>query len=155
MKQEQLEQMLAKASKSVQALNQDIARACPRLGEPGAPKFYLGGVSINPKKRIRQSSKPLSNQLETEFGKYLRSVNWSGSPIYEQCITVRLANGLRYTPDWIKLMDGKLYCYEVKGKHAWDDAIAKLKMAASLYRDWLWTLVWKEDGEWRMQAVLP
>lgn len=108
-----------------------------------------------PSRRIRQDSKPLSNHLETEFGNYLHSVNWAGNGIYEQVITVRLANGLRYTPDWVVFRDGIPWCYEVKGKHIWDDAIAKLKMAASKYREWKWVLVWKEGSEWKFQYVLP
>ena len=108
-----------------------------------------------PKKRIRQSSKPLSNKLETEFGDYLHSLNWNGAPIYEQAITLRLANGLRFTVDWIVFRDIGTFCYEVKGPKAWDDAIAKLKMAASVYRMWRWFLVWKQDGQWAFQEVLP
>lgn len=109
-----------------------------------------------PAKRIRQSSKPLSNKLETEFGQYLQA-NYpnSSTKFYEQAITLRLGNGLKYTPDWVVCISLRTYCFEVKGKHVWDDSIAKLKMAASVYPKWTWYLAWKQDGQWKMQEVLP
>ena len=44
---------------------------------------------------------------------------------FEQAITFRLANGLRYTPDWAVFCEsdqsffGHLILYKVKGKKAW------------------------------------
>lgn len=154
MKRDQFDQMLAKASNSVQALNREIAEVCPRPGDNPIMPFIPDTIPL-PKKRIRQNSKPLSNKLEAEFGDYLHRMNWSGNLICEQAITVRLANGLRYTPDWCVLSSFGVRCYEVKGKHIWDDSIAKLKMAAALYFHWRWNLVWKEGEVWKQQLVLP
>lgn len=126
-----------------------LGRVCPRPEELG---YDLSQVP--PKQRIRQRTKPLSNKLEAEFGDYLRGW-YSRAMIYEQAITLRLANGLRYTPDWIVCRQLGTFCYEVKGRHAWDDALAKLKMAAGVYPMWGWFLVWKEGQSWELQSVLP
>lgn len=132
-----------------------LKKVCPVPADSKSSEVLRLTEISKPKKLIRQNPNPLSNRLETEFGNYLHSVNWSGNSIYEQAITVRLANGLRYTPDWVVFGHQGIQCYEVKGKHVWDDSIAKLKMAASKYRDWKWVLVWKEKGSWQQQVVLP
>lgn len=107
-----------------------------------------------PKKRIRQRTTPRSNKLEAEFGDYLKGSH-SGSMIYEQAITLSLANGVRYTPDWVIIRAIGVFCYEVKGRHAWDDAIVKLKVAATTFPNWHWQLTWKDGGEWQFQTVEP
>lgn len=106
------------------------------------------------KKRIRQSTKPRSNKLETEFGEVLRG--WfPDARIHEQAITLCLANGVKYTVDWVACHNITTYCYEVKGRHAWDDAIVKLKVAAHTFPNWHWHLVWKDVGKWQIQTVEP
>lgn len=106
-----------------------------------------------PTSRIRQSAKPLSNKLEAEFGRRLSAIYYG--PIMEQALTFRLANGLRYTPDFGVLFQGDLILFEVKGKKAWDDSIAKLKMAASVYPQFHWYCCDKPTGTWRETIVLP
>jgi hypothetical protein len=107
-----------------------------------------------PARRIRQSTKPRSNKLEAEFGMILRA-RYPESPLWEQAITFRLANGVRYSPDWVRYSGVDMCCYEVKGRHIWDDSICKLKMAASVYPQIAWFLCDKPDGHWRECRVLP
>ena len=113
-----------------------------------------------PAKRIRQSSKPILNKLEQEWFDKV-SATYNPAKIHAQSATFKLANGLRYTPD--------LFCFdyrhtdsiirstawEVKGRWFTDDANAKLKMFASLYPEILVMLVWKQNGQWISQIVLP
>src|SRR5690242_9154080 len=54
-----------------------------------------------PRKRIRQSTKPLMNKLEQEWFDHLCR---SHRKLIAQGITFRLANGLRFTPD--------VFCFE-------------------------------------------
>lgn len=136
-----IERAIAEGNKVLQQLR----RVCPAPGElpPPAPS----------KNRIRQSSKPLSNRAESEFGIRLRN-EFPSDAIYEQAITFRLANGVRYTPDWVRFSETFPHCYEVKGKHSWDDAIVKLKVAANLYRHFSWWICFKSpQGEWQMKLV--
>jgi hypothetical protein len=104
-------------------------------------------------KRIRQSEKPLMNKLETEW--YQRpneDMRWMRC----QAITFKLANGVRFTPDFVWLCSSdRLRAYEIKGKHAWDDSLVKLKFAATAYPQIEWYLCWKQNGQWQEQRVLP
>lgn len=114
-------------------------------------------VPVPPKpKRIRQSSKPLMNKLETEYFEVLKQRKHIEN-IRAQSITFRLANGCRFTPDLTcnLAISQRQLAIDVKGEHAWEDALVKIKVAASTYPEIQWFLVWKENGVWQEQAVLP
>lgn len=149
MKQHQYEQMIAKASRSVRRLNQAIAAEIPRPEE----------VVVKPKKRIRQRSKPLLNKLENEFLlKLTPPFDSPGWRIVPQSLRFRLANGLWYKPDFLKVgddADSPIVAYEVKGPHAFRGGFENLKMAASQYPWIKWVVVWKDEGVWQEQVVLP
>lgn len=115
-----------------------------------------------PARRIRQSAKPKLNQTEQAALEWLKrtTVYFDLRP---HALTLELANGCKYTPDIIGTNpftspEGRtIYAWEVKGKHAWDDAIVKLKVAA---RDWPmihFRLIWREDkaAPFQCQEILP
>jgi hypothetical protein len=120
-----------------------------------------GSVIIDPpscskpkKKRIRQDSKPLMNKLEEEyFDRFGHLGTWT-----IQSMRFKLANGLWYKPDFLVLDDLSFKIItgiEVKGPHSFRGGFENLKMAAHKY-PWInWVLVWKENGEWQEQTVLP
>lgn len=108
---------------------------------------------VIPKKRIRQSSRPLMNKLEAEFCERLKAYGWTN--IYIQALRFRLANGLWYKPDFVVHDCLEPYCYEVKGPHAFRGGFENLKMAATTYRTFNWFLVWRENGVWQEQRILP
>lgn len=121
-------------------------------------------AAINaPKRRIRQNSAGL-NKTEAAFHAYLISLTASGTPLLSQSITLKLANGVRYTPDFFKAIEADtnggecavlLHAYEVKGFMR-DDAAVKLKVAAALYPWIKFNLVTKrKGGGWDIEAVLP
>ena len=116
------------------------------------PHLYDGKVEPERAKRIRQDTKPLLNKLETEWGNILKRTHPNVRP---QAIKFRLANGTTYCPDFVDLTSRPVTCWEVKGKHAWDDSLVKLKFAASTWPEITWMLVWRENGQWRQQEVLP
>lgn len=95
------------------------------------------------------------NKIETEFREILRRENQNGW-LVEQSITFKLANGVRYTPDFVtySAFTGEFNGYEVKGFMR-DDAGVKLKMAAKEYPWFRWILVWKQKGNWKRQVILP
>jgi hypothetical protein len=114
------------------------------------------------KNRIRQNSAGL-NKTEAAFQQYLESLHASSS-ILSQKITLLIANGCRYTPDFVMKFDAlvkdgeceavSLWAYEVKGFMR-DDAAVKLKVAASLYPWIKFHLVSKrKGGGWDVQEVL-
>lgn len=110
------------------------------------------------KKRIRQSSKPLLNKLETEFKEYLEQykMHW----VLSQSIRFKLGNGIWYKPDFVVMQPAlslsPIVCYEVKGPHAYRGGLENLKVAAGQYKYITWILCWKgESGNWEFQTVLP
>jgi hypothetical protein len=125
------------------------------------PAFGQGDLKpARPATRLRQSSKPLMNKLETEFyGKLDKAY-----PIRIQAVTFKLANGLRYTPDFFCAEDYSCAsgisasfptAWEVKGAWVDGDSFPKLKMAASVFPEIRWLLVWKKDGVWQEQEIKP
>lgn len=113
---------------------------------------YQKGLS----KRVRQSSKPKLNRLESEFYERIKR-ELPGLEIRNHSLTFKLANGVNYTPDFTCASHppAKMTAWEVKGKHSWDDAIVKIKVAAHEWPEVRWILAWKQDGKWQEQVILP
>ena len=76
--------------------------------------------------------------------------------LYVQALRFKLGNGIWYKPDAVIIFpDRAIHAYEVKGPHAFRGGFENLKVAAHLYQQIVWTLAWKDDGEWKTQLVLP
>ena len=115
-------------------------------------------------KRIRQDPKPLLNKLESEFLTMLTAYH-PNAVIWKQALRWKLGNGIWYKPDFAAFVASypwagapmkvtKLTCWEVKGPHSFRGGFENLKVAAGMYPDISWELVWKEQGEWKKQQVL-
>jgi hypothetical protein len=110
------------------------------------------------KKRIRQNSAGL-NKTEAAFLDFLKRDKYAAIDVLTpQSITLRIANGCRYTPDFFTVEHQEyghtIRAYEVKGFMR-DDAAVKLKVAASLYPWIKFHLVSKgKGGTWNVQEVL-
>ena len=115
-------------------------------------------------KRIRQQSKPLMNNLETEFWCIL--CNRYGDPFVKpQAVRLKLGNGIWYKPDFFVMNAFQddftqpphrgTICYEVKGPHAFRGGFENLKVAAHLWSEIQFILAWKENSQWKEQIVLP
>ncbi len=111
------------------------------------------------KQMIRQNSAAL-NKTEQAFKDYLTPRHF---PILCQAVTLKIGNGVRYTPDFFCPKDAtngheaavtECVAYEVKGFMR-DDAAVKLKVAASLYPWIKFHLVSRKKGEWIVQEILP
>lgn len=122
------------------------------LGAGAADRANNTQLARTPK-RLRQSTKPLMNKLETEYCAVLESI-WS--IVFKQAVRFRLGNGIWYKPDFF-VMDAQIkpIAVEVKGPHAFRGGFENLKVAASLYPQIKWLLVWKQDGQWQEQEILP
>lgn len=106
--------------------------------------------------RVRQATKPKCNKLELEWGAHLRAVYGPGVRWRDHAKTYLLANGVRYTPDWVGTSKGQEIAWEVKGSRAWDDAMVKIKVAAHEWPEVQWWLCWtNQGGQWQTQRVLP
>lgn len=130
-------------------------------------------TKIPVKRRLRQDTKG-PNKLEQEFEAFLRE-EWrtKKAHIHPQGLTLTLANGVRYTPDFIVAVpcvtevettyqvEGRaavmLLAFETKGFMR-EDASVKIKVAARLYPWIKFHLVTKrrkkDGGGWDIEEVL-
>lgn len=94
------------------------------------------------------------NKTEAEYAtKVLR-----GLDARYEAVSIRLANGHRYTPDWVVFEGGRpAECHEVKGAHRFGShqrARLAFDQAAAEWPGVRW--VWAErrgDGTWRVREV--
>jgi hypothetical protein len=135
------------------------------LGDPGPMHTPVGlgmakAKAHVTKPRIRQRIGPKLNKTEAAFLDHLKGTQPSAT-IYSQEITLHIANGCRYTPDFVTVLmdfptDGYFWtAYEVKGPKAWDDAIVKLKVAASKFPAIRFVLVTRKGPTWTEEHVKP
>lgn len=104
------------------------------------------------------------NKTEAAFDLYLRA-SFPAAQVRAQELTLLLANGVRYTPDFTVATDAtnghettvsQWSAYEVKGRHAWDDSIVKLKVAAARWPLISFFLVSRaKPTGWRIERVYP
>lgn len=147
-------------SEAVRRLNPHLFAAVPgavvkdSLITPSA-----AGVSVPAgRKRVKQSERPLMNANERAFAEELKR-RLPGAFVWAQAVTLVLANGVRYTPDFVSyepLNAGRLCFWEVKGsRKIFDGAAEKVKYAADQFRAACVWLVWREKGSqtWCEQRV--
>lgn len=118
------------------------------------PKTFDDLIKQPKKVRLRQANPEKElNKTETAAKLWLESKEIATEA---HGLTLKLGNGTVYTPDLIHLhpITHKITAYEVKGKHAWDDAIVKVKVAASKYRAITFILVWRENRRAPFQEQL-
>lgn len=124
---------------------------------PSAEAPLITAASMLDKPIIRQTTKSLMNQLETDFLAELKAHGWK--TILCQSVKLRLGNGVWYCPDFLTLGNQEgflLEGWEVKGKHVWEDSIVKLKVVAGMYPFIQWRLAHRNDsGHWGYQLVRP
>ena len=94
------------------------------------------------------------NKLEKAFLAYMRHL---GHTLHIQAITLKLADDVRYTPDfsYSSPINGKMVMIEVKG---WmrDDARVKLRVAARVFPEFDFVLITKsKSGGWDVEGVKP
>lgn len=128
----------------------------------------LPGAKAKAKGRLRQSIRPLMNNLETEFYGTICNKYPDYPEVRIQSARYRLGNGIWYKPDFTaafwpipetaeETFRLRPIAWEVKGPRAFRGGFENLKVAASLYPEVRWLLVWKdqETGEWQEQHILP
>lgn len=107
-----------------------------------------------PKKMIRQRQGDGMNKTERAFFEKLKR-EFPEDTVIPHGITLKIANGCRYTPDFIRLSaGGPVWCYEVKGFMR-DDAAVKVKVAAAIFPTFRFSLVTRKRGQWEFQSILP
>jgi hypothetical protein len=114
--------------------------------------------------RIRQSSRPLMNKLEAEWFAILSAQFPNYPRPRAQAKRYKLANGAWYRPDVTSSSwpdDGgwaKETAWECKGPKQMKNVargMLTIRFAAAQWPEVAFWLVWKENGQWKMQRVLP
>lgn len=139
-----------------------------RVAQPSKPESPERGSKAassspsQPKSRIIRAGRKPPNKTEQQYADhYLAPAKAIGgiADYRPHAITLLLADGLRYTPDWCVwrkvagTQELALEFHEVKGAHVRDDAIAKFKVAVSGFRMHRFTLAQKMfQNEWRIQT---
>lgn len=149
-----------KLSPKVQAqvLAAGLKQAPARKVEPN-PDVKFGFILSAPK-RLRQSTKPVMNGLETRFYEERLTPDYvaNGETVLIQAVRLELARGIWYKVDFflpgVKHSRGAL-AYEVKGPHAFRGGFENLKVAARVHPWVTFYLVWEFEGAWKRQEVLP
>lgn len=111
---------------------------------------------------IRQSSRQ-PNKTELRFEQEYLKPWWATGSVADysyESVTLKIANGCRYTPDWYVLevvREGELKTkfYEIKARAMiWDDAIVKIKVAAHAYQQFEFYLcAWDGKTGWTIERV--
>ena len=114
------------------------------IGNPGKP----GAPGITVVKVARKATGP--TKTEAEFAR----CHLTGKGARFEALVFRMANGHRYTPDWVYVEGGRLVCVEVKGARrlgSYQRARVAFDQAAVEWPDARW--IWAErqkDGSWHV-----
>lgn len=99
------------------------------------------------------------SKLEAAYATYLHGLKLAGDIMlyrYEP-VTLRLANDVRYTPDfWIAFKNGSEEYHEVKGYAKGllaSKGMVKVKVAASQWPTWKFVLVTRYRGVWEQREL--
>ena len=97
------------------------------------------------------------NKLEDAYGWRLEMLRLQGEVLryYFERVTLKIAEDCRYTPDYFVVTPNGLQLHEVKGPHAWEDSIIKLKVAADMFPCFRFSLHKRVKGEWVSKEIRP
>jgi hypothetical protein len=127
-----------------------------QLAAQNSPRAIAGALPVEveaspSQRRVRQSRQTM-NKLELAYQDMLR-VEFPGKVVLPQSIRMRLGNGAWYKPDFF--VPHLSLFIEVKGPKAFRGGFEYLKIAASEHGWAKFRLVWKENGKWFRQEILP
>jgi hypothetical protein len=144
---------------------EDVSRLPKRAQDEVAAQLFSPSkdtitIAIGaPKPRLRQSRGERLNKTERAFLAHLQT-QFNPRWIYSQAVTLQIANGCRYTPDFLIFVGQdidnlQLRAYEVKGFMR-DDAAVKIKVAARAFPAIRFFLATKrKGGGWVVEPVYP
>lgn len=123
-------------------------RKAAGLPEPGADKRPERNIA-----RARRTAAERMNKTEAAYAERLDLMKRAGEILdwRFEAITLKLADGTRYTPDFlVTLWDGeRTELHEVKG--FWrDDARVKFRVAAEMYTMFRFVEVRRKNREWEL-----
>lgn len=147
-------------SNNIRASEEWLAGYLARSGKAVAPPAAPVGVKAGKVKAVEVSGVPevwpKMNKTEAEFYLKLKATTPAYAFIGCQCITLRFAKRLSYTPDFITIdLEKNLVAWEVKGPYIWEDALVKLKVAPKLFPWIKFLMAQKKNGVWATRQICP
>ena len=124
---------------------------------PTASRLLPEAKRCDPARDFPKRPEDALNKTERAFLGRLRAgvygpMDWIGI----QCVTLKLGDDTRYTPDFATLSkDGGFRFWEVKGGYVREDALVKLKTAAHEFPWWPFVMAQKRDGGVWAEKVVP
>lgn len=133
------------------AINDKLPPGTLLVVPPSHPEKAVVIVNIGKRKSVEdQLNRTERRWLETNRALYPKPFG----------ITLRLANGVKFTPDFYVAPMGGGICskptfFETKGAYIRPDAWTKLKMAASLFSEFTFIMAQWKDGQWTETEIKP
>jgi hypothetical protein len=134
-------------AKRVRWGEQILADMRERARRAGAPPPVLVPVPAIERPKMNRTEQRMAQRLEVavKLGLVVR--------FGFELVTLRLADRVRYTPDFFVVYPDGLGFVEVKGGFIRDDARIKLQVAARMYPELRFTLAQYVKGAWTESAV--
>lgn len=133
----------------------DITRLPRRYQDQIGAHFHNSVTIENPAAPMIRQNRAGLNKTEQAFLEYLKAM-YPEAFVLSQSVTLKLANGVRYTPDFVvkRPHAEHLIAYEVKGFMR-DDAAVKIKVAARAY-PWINFILAsrRKNKGWNLEGVL-
>jgi len=127
-----------------------------RITADQARDFEARGL-IPPQPKRKPSHTPgVMNKTEAAWANQLEARRKVGEILSWRFegLTLKLAPGLRYTPDFEVVMpNGLIQFHETKGGYAREDAVVKLKTAAVIFPEFRFFLCRRIRTEWIVEEV--
>lgn len=92
------------------------------------------------------------NKTERAYHEHLKQLNYPWIGV--QCMTFKLADDTRFTPDFIVVEANEMRCIDVKGFQR-EDALIKIKVAARMFPWATFAIVKKTPSGWDSKIVKP
>ena len=151
---------MSKASDRIlSGANEAVRKLNPHLFGGSQPGVKTETIPATQEKRVRQDPKPLMNKLESQwFENLMRTPEVNQATLRAQAKRYKLANGAWYKPDMTAKVQGRETAWECKGPKQMKNmarGMLTIKVAAAQWPDVEFRLVWKQDGRFHQQIILP
>lgn len=128
-----------------------------RLDPIRGKDVHVPSMSDHIKAISKAFDKPKMNRTETELYGMLKARAYGR--VEFEAITLTLANGARYTPDFYCVQRIHPYAlmsfYEAKGGFIREASLVRLKVAARQYPEYTFVLAQKKNGLWTEKVIRP
>lgn len=132
-----------------------VAKGARVIERGGKPVFVEAEVIVAPKRNVAHTWGRM-NKTETRYHALLAAKR-PAARIWFEAVTLRLGHDCRFTPDFMVkepgLLGHSIAFHEVKGGRKRDDAMVKLRVAATAFPLFSFYLCEYVKGEWSVKLV--